>query len=84
MGLQFLAWFKWVRNERVKSCSVACVFRSIQLRSDKPYKISKNIFSINIHAQFAIVTKAKLDSIAVKGNCACDDLPPPPPKGKLF
>merc|ERR1712003_324188 len=35
---------------------------------------------INIHAQVAIVTKAKLDSIAVKGNCACDDLPPPPPK----
>ena len=44
MGLQFSAWFKWVRNERVKSCSVACVFRSIQLRSGKPYKISKKYF----------------------------------------
>ena len=31
---------------------------------------------INIHAQFAIVTKAKLDSIAVRGNCECGDAPP--------
>jgi len=35
---------------------------------------------INIHAQVAIVTKAKLDAISVQGNCSCDDLPPPPPK----
>lgn len=33
---------------------------------------------INIHAQVAIVTKAKLDSISVNGNCMCDG--PPPPK----
>jgi hypothetical protein len=35
---------------------------------------------INITAQFAIVTKAKLDAISVNGSCSCDDLPPPPPR----
>ena len=42
--------------------------------------ISFLIFSINITAQFAIVTKAKLDAISVNGSCSCDDLPPPPPR----
>ena len=31
---------------------------------------------INIHAQVAIVTKAKLDAISVQGNCECGDAPP--------
>jgi hypothetical protein len=30
---------------------------------------------INIHAQVAIVTKAKLDAISVNGTCACDGAP---------
>jgi len=32
--------------------------------------------AINIHAQVAIVTKAKLDAISVQGNCECGDAPP--------
>ena len=32
---------------------------------------------INIHAQVAIVTKAKLDAISVRGDCKCDDAPAP-------
>jgi len=27
---------------------------------------------INLHAQVAVVTKAKLDAISVKGDCKCD------------
>ena len=29
-------------------------------------------FSINLHAQVAVVTKAKLDAVSVKGDCKCD------------
>merc|ERR1712176_1047074 len=29
---------------------------------------------INIHAQVSVVTKAKLDSVAVQGACQCDDV----------
>ena len=32
---------------------------------------------INIHAQVAIVTKAKLDAISVNGTCNCGDAPAP-------
>jgi len=32
---------------------------------------------INIHAQVAIVTKAKLDAISVNGTCECGDAPAP-------
>lgn len=35
--------------------------------------------TIDITAQFAIVTKAKLDAISVNGSCECGDAPPPPP-----
>ena len=31
-----------------------------------------NVFSINLHAQVAVVTKAKLDAVSVKGDCKCD------------
>ncbi|CBY21038.1 unnamed protein product [Oikopleura dioica] len=27
---------------------------------------------INLHAQVAVVTKAKLDAISIKGDCKCD------------
>jgi len=27
---------------------------------------------INLHAQVAVVTKAKLDAVSVKGDCKCD------------
>ena len=36
-------------------------------------------FSINIASNLAVVTKARLDSIAVRGDCECGDAPPPPP-----
>ena len=34
--------------------------------------------SIDIHAQVSIVTKAKLDSISVGGNCDCGEPSVPP------
>ena len=39
-----------------------------------PRSVTKFIFyfSINLHAQVAVVTKAKLDAVSVKGDCKCD------------
>ena len=35
-------------------------------------KVTLNFFSIALHAQVAVVTKAKLDEVSVKGDCKCD------------
>lgn len=32
---------------------------------------------INLHAQVAVVTKAKLDAVSVRGDCKCEDAPKP-------
>ena len=42
-------------------------------------KYLKTNFSINIASTLAVQTKARLDSIAIKGECFCEDKPEPEP-----
>ena len=51
---------------------------SIILISRKKTGPIRLFLSINIHAQVAVITKAKLDDIRIGGDCRCDDENPVP------
>ena len=43
------------------------------VRKDISIKSKLKFFSIALHAQVAVVTKAKLDEVSVKGDCKCEE-----------
>ena len=46
--------------------------KKIKFLEQKNIQEIKFLFSIALHAQVAVVTKAKLDEVSVKGDCKCD------------